>query len=507
VSHPTQLALAVLAAGSFAAAGGPAAADVLVEGKSLSLRASAAKSEQRALSFKSRRSPAIAAPFPEPAQGASLLLFNSNAAGHCRAEIELPAERWEALGGSGAQDGWRYRDDSGEAGGITRVTVEPGRLGGRVSVRGKGASLPCGLEAQAQATPFELSLRIGLERWCASFGGRVTRNERGRFRARGAPAPDACPDGDISVATLNILHGAFCRPETAGCRRDERVALVGQWIVARGCPDAVALQEIAMPLEAGIEQALSNICPFPYHATYLGTNFFDDTLLLTRRPVLEAENVPLHPGFRVALFVRLDHPTGRAELISTHLASSSDGATDPCEGTAACPAECVAAGAATVRDCQAVQVADLAMLRHDPAAPAFVAGDFNEVPGSFVYLQLVERGFVDTTLAAGGLECDPPSGVGCTSGRADEDLSDLESLDLGVLERIDYLFWLPAAAGQACSGTLDSAEDADDDGVATRLFADEPNPFAADCGSAPLPICWPSDHNGVQADLNCEPAP
>jgi len=39
--------------------------------------------------------------------------------------------------------------------------------------------------------------------------------------------------------------------------------------------------------------------------------------------------------------------------------------------------------------------------------------------------------------------------------------------------------------------------------VATRIFADDPNPFAPTCGPAPDAICWPSDHEGAQVDLNC----
>jgi hypothetical protein len=52
-------------------------------------------------------------------------------------------------------------------------------------------------------------------------------------------------------------------------------------------------------------------------------------------------------------------------------------------------------------------------------------------------------------------------------------------------------------------GGLDPAEDADGDGVATRLFADEPNEFSDSCGPVPEPVCWASDHTGVQVDWNC----
>jgi len=69
-----------------------------------------------------------------------------------------------------------------------------------------------------------------------------------------------------------------------------------------------------------------------------------------------------------------------------------------------------------------------------------------------------------------------------------------------VDERIDYIFF-GGVNLDLC--VVDTADDADGDGIATRLFADEPS--AADCGPSPADICWPSDHVGVQADLDCWP--
>ena len=73
---------------------------------------------------------------------------------------------------------------------------------------------------------------------------------------------------------------------------------------------------------------------------------------------------------------------------------------------------------------------------------------------------------------------------------------------LNVNERIDYVFLVPPGGASPCSGTLDSPADADGDGVGTRLFAAQPNPFAT-CGPLPAPMCWVSDHDGVEADVNC----
>jgi hypothetical protein len=210
-------------------------------------------------------------------------------------------------------------------------------------------------------------------------------------------------------------------------------------------------------------------------------------------------------GIRNVLHVRIDHPIGFVDVFSTHLAAGVDLGSSPCGTGEACPPECLAAsGMPTVRSCQAEQVALYVESEHDLDTPALVLGDFNDRPGSTVHDAFVGRGWIDAYLAAGNPECDPGTGVGCTSGREDSDLSDLEAPALGVDRRIDYAFVVPPRAASACAGILDSGADGDGDGVATRLFAEEPNTFGAPCGPAPAPICWASDHNGVQVDVNCE---
>jgi endonuclease/exonuclease/phosphatase family metal-dependent hydrolase len=151
-----------------------------------------------------------------------------------------------------------------------------------------------------------------------------------------------------------------------------------------------------------------------------------------------------------------------------------------------------------------VQLADFVNAQHQGDAPAVIVGDFNAEPFSFEYDQMIDAGWMDPYLAAGNPECVPATGIGCTSGREDEDLSDLEASALNVDRRIDYVFLIPTGPASTCNGTLDSSADTDGDGTATRLFADDPNPFSVSCGPLPDPICWVSDHTGVQADINCD---
>ena len=475
--------------------------DVPVLGSRLALAASTTNAVPRTIAFRALDS-AIVPPFADPGLRASLLVFASNASGQCRAEIDLPAGNWSPIRGDGPGRGWRYNDRSGAALGIRKVVVQRGKI----VVKGRGTQFPCGLEAQQQALPMAVVLRLGDTRYCTAFGGEVHTNKPGHFRATDAPVPAACPDtSDLTVATLNILHGLSCGGDF--CRQEERVVLAGQFIVDRGCPDVVALQEVidlgGQPsIPTAVQDHLLDICPFPYQMVYIPTNIVDDALLLTRYPVIVSEVRVLKNNFRNVLHARIDHPIGPVDVFSTHLASSSDGATNPCG--VSCPPECVAAGAVTVRDCQAVQTALIVKELHDVPGPAVLMGDFNSTPGSFVYQQFVDRGWSDAYLAAGNPECNPGTGVGCTSGRADTNLSQLESPAINENERIDYVFVVPPGAGSSCAGTLDSGADADGDGTATRLFADVPNPFAPTCGAAPDPICWPSDHEGVQADINCE---
>jgi endonuclease/exonuclease/phosphatase family metal-dependent hydrolase len=227
----------------------------------------------------------------------------------------------------------------------------------------------------------------------------------------------------------------------------------------------------------------------------------DDQLILSRFPVVDQEVFILYRDFRSVTYARIDHPVGPVDVFSTHLASSADGGNDPCAED--CPSECIAAGAVTVRDCQAVQMVEYIEDRHDVDGPAIVTGDFNAPPGSFVYEQFTARGWLDAYLEGGNPECDPQTGIGCTAGREDEGLGELESPESNESERIDYIFAVPPAVGSSCEMTVEPAGDPDGNGTSTGLFASEPNPFAEMCGSMPAPICYPSDHQGIQLDLNC----
>ena len=467
------------------------ALDVPVSGRKLNLRAKAGDAQKRSVKLVIQDA-SLAAPLPDPRLGSALVLNAGAAPGQCQVEIALDPAKWEPLGSGG----YRYLADAPGTQGVRRIVLRPGQL----SITARGAGWPCDLAAAAQRTPVSVVLRADDVRYCAAFGEPTRRNEQGRFSASNAPAPASCPETDLTVADLNILHGIFCPMVTQACRLSERVDLFYEWVVAAGCPDVVTLQEISTRAANEIIGHATG-CPFTYEVGFEPQLGVDDAIVLSRYPIVSLETQFLYKNFRHVTHVRVDHPLGAVDVYTTHLASSSDNAQSPCSGD--CPPECVSAGAATVRQCQGVQVGEYVASTHDVATPAVVTGDFNEEPGSFVYQQLVNRGWPDTYLAAGNPECNAGTGVGCTSGREDEALTDLESPASNEVERIDYIFLVPPGSGSLCAGAIDSGADGDGDGTATRIFADDPNPFAPSCGPLPDPICWPSDHEGAQLDLNC----
>jgi len=308
-----------------------------------------------------------------------------------------------------------------------------------------------------------------------------------------APQDSAVTETSLSAATLNLLHGITCG--SGYCRLEERARLLVDWLAYAGCPDVVALQEIWGQSAALLEPMLGQPCGFAYtlhaHSDSYGP---DEEVYLSRYPIDDLDSIDLQGDFRHVLHGQLDHPAGPVDLFATHLSSGSDGGPDPCEG---CPDQCVEAGAVTKRDCQAVQLA--ALVAEQAGGPALVMGDLNDPPGSFLSGYYADLGWVDSWLAAGHAECDPASGAGCTSGREDEALDDMEDPALNQSERIDYVYMI---AMDACA--LEPAGDGDGDGLATGGFAHLPNPGPDSCGPSPEPICWPSDHSGVLVDLECD---
>lgn len=288
--------------------------------------------------------------------------------------------------------------------------------------------------------------------------------------ALGASKPPKNKTRHVELVNLNILHGFACDPPVPEdgdqCRVVDRIDLLIEEIVASGCPDVVTLQEnvtnefpqrdagvFVGPLEdttALIGERiplLAAACGFEYEVVFPGRatrpppfgRGIDEEMVLSRYPVSARRSFqlygPLRPFFtRHVQFARVEHPEGPIDVFTTHLASGADMATAPCGvlglpsplESPPCPEECETS-VDTVRECQARQLAGFVDEMHDVDEFALVTGDFNAVPDSREVQRLLALGWVDSHVAAGNPECDPATGRQCTSGREDEDLSDLES--------------------------------------------------------------------------------
>jgi len=263
------------------------------------------------------------------------------------------------------------------------------------------------------------------------------------------------------------------------------VALFLDQLEAAECPPVVALQEIDPRLLGLLRDEVPARCESAYEIVWHGDEGIDRELVLTTYEVVDQRLMRLAGPLRSAYRVRLRAPIGEIVLVVTHLASSDN---TPCSRRW-CPPPCDLG--ARIRVCQARQVADLADEGDGRRRFTAVAGDLNDVATSDALGVFLDRGFVDTHLAAGNVECDPATGISCTSGRADQDLSDLTNRESRQSERIDYVL---LRAPDDCQPVFDPDGDPDGDGVPTGVFAASP---------ATGDLAFPSDHTAVALDVRC----
>jgi endonuclease/exonuclease/phosphatase family metal-dependent hydrolase len=336
----------------------------------------------------------------------------------------------------------------------------------------------------------------------ALAAGVVACGDGGRESSSTTDAPaSASPDtevvrrGDLTLVTLNLLHGDACEPATNRCQLDDRFALFTQQVETAGCPDVVALQEVNQPIYDRVEAAQPTLCGGAYELVWHDQVSHDTELVLTTLPVHGQELVDLAGSERSAYRVELEAGLGDVFLIVTHVGSNhrSNGTGGIiCRIDAQCPPDLCPSGTLEVT-CQMLQVQELAG-EADTGAITLVVGDLNLLPDAPQVQALLDSGFVDAYLEAGNPECDPRTGAGCTSGRVDSDLSDLANPASIETERIDMIL---VRAPDDCTTVFDAAGDPDRDGLGTGLFADQP---AID---GPGGIAYPSDHTGVAMDMSC----
>jgi hypothetical protein len=172
------------------------AADVPVAGRRLRVTDRAGEPDGRTLSVQggddALTAPAPGGPGDPSLAGARLDLLNPETGE--AAALLLPASGWTALGKPEALKGFRYRDRDGVLGSCRRALVRDGRLRAHC----KGGGIVFTLDEPAQSA-LAVALTVGTARvYCLRFGGVVAdegigAKRRGRFVAKHAPAPVACP--------------------------------------------------------------------------------------------------------------------------------------------------------------------------------------------------------------------------------------------------------------------------------------------------------------------------
>jgi endonuclease/exonuclease/phosphatase family metal-dependent hydrolase len=298
---------------------------------------------------------------------------------------------------------------------------------------------------------------------------------------------------NLTVVNYNILHGIFCPSDTDSCRAPDRVALFLSQLQDAQCPQVVGLQEVSGQLAGLISQQLPGVCGGKYKLAMSVTEGNDKELVFSTLPAKNAKVLPLPGGLRNATRVELQSDLGPVVLVVTH--QDGDKTFPSCRNDFdryKCPKPCQEGQ--TFSECQTVLGEQFGSQVGSKQAIRLYMGDFNLPAGTPRYQRLIERGWVDSHLAAGNPECDPTTGVNCTSGRNDVTLTALQDPTAQESERIDFIF---VKAPKGCTPKYDTAADGDGDGTGTGLFAARPAP------NGKSGLVWPSDHTAVSMDMSC----
>jgi len=282
----------------------------------------------------------------------------------------------------------------------------------------------------------------------------------------------------ITIVQQNLLHGMACPADSNRCDLPARVALFTRQLARAHCPPIVALQETNRTTATYLRRSLPNVCGRRYVIVFDNVPAQDREIVLTTAKVLGSQRVRLAGPLRTALWVRMATAVGTVDLVTTHLASSSDDR--PCDAST-CRPPCATTD--TLGTCQAREAAAFLDRKLGKRSVGVLAGDLNAHPDEPAIAALRDRGYTDTHLAAGLPECDPSTGTQCTSGRIDDSLTDMKDAASKQNERIDYVF---LTGRRSCSAA-----------PPTGIFFAAGGPAAADG------LVFPADHSGVEATLRC----
>src|SRR5437867_1123723 len=193
--HGITMTAAVAGVASLLGMSTARATDQLLPGTRLSLKVSSTGKEK--LSFKSKAATSFMIPTPgsgdDPsvnASGASLQISNPTTTSNTFT-FNLPKAHW-TVNSSGTI--YKYRDPFLTESGKVKIAL----IGGKsLKVSGKKV----GITLTGTQGSLDAVLTSGSFRYCAHFGGEITRDETGVFNARNAPPPSSCPGAAPTTST------------------------------------------------------------------------------------------------------------------------------------------------------------------------------------------------------------------------------------------------------------------------------------------------------------------
>jgi len=149
------------------------------------------KPNRRHVIFKGRFTPQGQMDNPSFA-GSTLRISGTSATDGDSGVIALDAAKWHALGRPPGSGGYRYKDPSGSAGGVTFVMVKQGKRHGSFKVIGGKTNWTYAITGPQ--TGVTLKFTVGKGRWCAEFSGKdFAKNVARRVVAHSKTGPASCP--------------------------------------------------------------------------------------------------------------------------------------------------------------------------------------------------------------------------------------------------------------------------------------------------------------------------
>ena len=179
------------------------------------------------------------------------------------ASLDLPASGWKASG-NGV---FRFRNSIAPSGisPVRTVIIVPGR---RLKILSRSPGVSLNEPSQGS---FTLLLDSGTLRYCATFGGVISQDVVGKFNAKNAPAPMACPPRP-TTSTTSTTSTSSSSSSTSPVPTTTVTSTTSTTTLSPGCPPpAIPMGGIEFTIGAGTAScggpAFSPVSPGPFTGT------------------------------------------------------------------------------------------------------------------------------------------------------------------------------------------------------------------------------------------------